>query len=290
MTQAVKRVTVISVGYNSVDVLRRMLASLPENVARVVVDNSPDKSPEMAALAQETGTHLITNAQNNGFGAACNQGAEWAGTEFLFFLNPDASLLPDTVDQLLAAAEKHPGAAAFLPRVESPRGKPDIKRRSNLIARSEYMDRGWPADGTEVRVASGAALFVRRDAFEKIGGFDPDIFLYHEDDDLSLRLIRDCGPIVFVASAGVRHLGGESSARNAAIARLKAWHMGRSQVYTMRKHGRALPFWRALLAAIGHVLLPVNWFSARKRAKRIGMLKGILSTRTDGGAGFKEVQ
>ncbi len=289
MTQA-NRVTVISVAYNSVEVLRPMLASLPDNVARVVVDNSPEKSTELVSLAQETGTQLISNATNNGFGAACNQGAEWAQTEFLFFLNPDASLLPDTVDRLLAAAQKYPQASAFLPRVENASGKPDIKRRSNLVARSEYMDRGWPEDGTEVRVASGAALFVRRSAFEKIGGFDPDIFLYHEDDDLTLRLIRDCGPIVFVTAAGVQHLGGESSARNAAIARLKAWHMGRSQVYTMAKHGRPLPFVRALVAAIGHVLLPVNWFSARKRAKRIGMLKGILSTRADGGAGFKEVQ
>lgn len=290
MTQKAKQVTVISVAYNSVAVLRQMLASLPDDVARVVVDNSPQKSPDMVALTQETGTHLISNAANNGFGSACNQGAAWAETEFLFFLNPDASLLPDTVDHLLAAAAKYPRASAFLPRVENAGGKPDIKRRSNLIARSEYMDRGWPADGAEVRVASGAALFVRRSAFEKINGFDPDIFLYHEDDDLTLRLIRDCGPIVFVASAGVRHLCGESSARNPAIARLKAWHMGRSQVYTMAKHGQPMPFFRALLAAIGHILLPVNWFSARKRAKRIGMLKGILSTRTDGGAGFKEVQ
>ena len=289
-TNAAKRVTVISVGYNSVDVLQPMLASLPQGVASVVVDNSPQKDTALGALADQTGTRLISNARNNGFGAACNQGAVVASTEFLFFLNPDAALEPGAIEQLVLAADRRPQASAFLPRVAGSSGRPDIKRRSNLVPRSNWMARGWPDDGTEVSIASGAALFVRRSAFEAVGGFDPQIFLYHEDDDLTLRLIRECGPIVFVAGAPVRHIGGGSSVRSPLIARLKAWHMGRSHVYAARKHGQRFVFGRALFQAVLQLISPLTWFSARKRAKQIGLLKGVLSARLDGGAGFKEVQ
>jgi len=93
-----------------------------------------------------------------------------------------------------------------------------------------------------------------------------------------------------VAGAPVRHIGGGSSVRSPLIARLKAWHMGRSHVYAARKHGQRFVFGRALFQAVLQLISPLTWFSARKRAKQIGLLKGVLSARLDGGAGFKEVQ
>lgn len=260
-----------------------MLASLPARVPVVVVDNASDDPAPLEALCDRYCAPLIRNSVNLGFGAACNQGAAIATTEFLFFLNPDASLYPDTLSHLVAAARRYPTASAMNPRIAKADGSASFQHRSRLMPRSERMPRGWPAEDREVTVLSGAALFVRRSDFEAVGGFDPKIFLYHEDDDLSRRLLRHRGPIMYIRDAFVRHLGGRSSERSPAIAALKSWHLARSRIYAKRKHGRPMPFVTGLLSAIPALFAPDMLVSPRRRAKNWAFLRGVLSTLRDGG-------
>lgn len=278
------RVTIVTVSYNSLAVLPAMLASVPQGAAVVVVDNASTDQAELRALCDRHGARLVCNPRNLGFGYACNLGAAGAKTEFLLFLNPDATLMPDTLDQLVSAAARHPHASALNPRIAEPDGSPAFHRSTPLLPRGQWMARGWPAADTEVAVLTGAAMFVRRAAFEAVDGFDPNIFLYHEDDDLSLRLRASAGPLVFVRDAMVRHAGGGSSPRSPASAAFKAWHNARSRVYACRKHGRPLPFATTLLRAIAGLLAPDMIFSARRRAKNWAYLKGTLSAISDGGA------
>lgn len=269
-------VTIISVSYASAKIIGDMLLSVPAGVRVIVVDNaSPDDS---VAVARAGGAEVVALQHNIGFGPACNAGAALATTPFLLFLNPDARLTPECVGQLVAAAAQHPTATAFNPRVTDGAGKPHFKRRSVLLPRAERMPRGWPAGDREVMVLSGAALFCRRDAFNAVGGFDPAIFLYHEDDDLALRL-KALGPLRFVHAALVMHLEGRSSPRTPTMASLKAFHMARSRVYAMRKHGRPLPFLRSLFLACSAWLLPTTYFSARRRAKSAAFISGVWSMR-----------
>lgn len=267
-------------------VLPDMLASLPDGVPVVLVDNTGSDAEDggLSKLAAEQGVTLISNSENKGFGAACNQGAAALDTEFLLFLNPDATLAEGALDALISAATRHPKASAFNPRIASPTGTPLFKRHTHLLPKSQRMPRGWPEEDKEINVLSGAAFFVRRTAFEAVGGFDEKIFLYHEDDDLALRLRQACGPLMFVRSALVMHLGGRSTARSRKTAALKAWHMGRSRVYATRKHGRPLAFARALLSACRQLLSVSVLLSKRKRAKQAAYLKGVWSALKDGGA------
>lgn len=291
MRTVTNRVGVVAVCYNSMPVLPDMLASVPEDVPVVLVDNSGhgDRN-SLAALAAQYEAELISNDKNAGFGAACNQGAVTLATEFLLFLNPDAKLLPDTLERLLAAADTYTEAVAFNPRISSTQGRPLFKRKSHLLPQSERMPRGWPDCDREVTVLSGAAFFVRRAAFDAVGGFDPRIFLYHEDDDLSLRLRNKVGKLMFIRAAQVIHLEGRSSPRSAEIAALKAWHMGRSRVYATRKHGRPAPFVIALGSAIRQLASPLVLLSQRKRAKQLAYLRGVLSTYRNDGLAREDVR
>ncbi|MGL4311954.1 MAG: glycosyltransferase family 2 protein [Paracoccaceae bacterium] len=272
-------VTIIAVCYNSMAVLPAMLASVSEGVAVVLVDNASTDAEALRDVAERYGARLIRNDENRGFGVACNQGAAVATTEFLLFLNPDAELGDGALEALVAAARHYPAASAFNPRIAEADGSPYFKRKSHMMPRREWMRRGWPEADSEVTVLSGAALFVRRKDFEAVGGFDPQIFLYHEDDDLSLRLRHQRGPIMFVRDALVRHVGGGSSVRSPEVAALKAWHMGQSRVYACRKHGMPYAFGRAFLGAVVQLISPLALISARKRAKQIAFLKGVLSAR-----------
>lgn len=272
----------VSVSYNSAAVLGDMLASLPSGAARIVVDNGG--SDDTAGIAAAHGARLVRLDRNQGFGRGCNAGAALAGSEFLFFVNPDAALDEGCIERLVAAADTRPDASAFNPRIANPSGRVEFKRRSILLPRAEWLPQGVPGAVTEVPALAGGALFVRRACFEAVGGFDPAIFLYHEDDDLSIRLRGSCGPLLFVPEAGVRHRAGHSSGRSAAVARFKGFHMARSRIHALAKHGRPLPWLRTFAGALGNLVLPHNLLSARRRAKHWGQVQGALSALGDGGA------
>jgi len=278
------RIGIVTVCFHSNAILPQMLASIPDGTPVVLVDNAGDGlEKDLAALASTHGATLITNSENAGFGVACNQGAAALQTEFVLFLNPDSVLSEGALDHLIEAADAYPAASAFNPRIALPCGRPQFKHRSHLIDPADKMPRGWPDGDREVPVLSGAALLVRRTAFETVGGFDPAIFLYHEDDDLTVRLCKACGPLMFIYAAMVTHLSGESSDRSAKIAALKAWHMARSRAYATAKHGRPFARVRVLFAAFGQLLSPVVLLSKRKRAKQVAFLRGAISALSDGG-------
>ncbi len=269
-------IQIVTVAYNSASVIGDMLASVPDSVQVVIVDNASTDADVLHTLADSHGAQVITNESNRGFGAACNAGAAVGDSVYLFFLNPDAQMQPGTLDTLLAAARSHPHACAFSPRVLDRRGKPAFRHRSRLLAKSAHWTGPVPKADAEVPLLNGAAIFVARDKFTTVGGFDERIFLYHEDDDLSLRLKAQFGPIRHVQDAVVTHAEGHSTARTPATAAFKARHMAQSAIYAMRKHDRPFARTRIVVRALTQMLSPLNLFSARKRAKNMGFLRGAF--------------
>ncbi len=270
-------ITVISVAYNSMAVLPGMVDSLPAGTPLVIVDNGPDDG--LRDWARARGIDCRVPGDNLGFGRGCNLGAAGAVTPFLLFLNPDARLQPDTLDALIAAAGRHPEAAAFGTALQDGAGHVGYKHRTRLAPQDRFAPKAVPAEDTAVPALSGAALMVRRAAFEAVGGFDPAIFLYYEDDDLSLRLRAACGPLIFVPSAIATHYAGKSSAPSAALSRFKGYHWARSRIYTARKHGQARPWLAGLRNALWQVVGPKAWGSAERRAEGRGRLAGVWSMR-----------
>ncbi|WP_037296289.1 glycosyltransferase family 2 protein [Roseobacter sp. AzwK-3b] len=272
---APERVTVVTVAHNSLAVLPKMLASVPLGSTAIVVDNASRDAAALADLAQAHGAQLIRNEDNRGFGPACNIGAAEAQSEFVLFLNPDARLGDGAIEALVTAADAHPMAVAFNPAITDGKGRPYFKRGSVLLPASARLPAGWPDADREVPVLTGAAFFVRRAAFEAVGGFDPAIFLYHEDDDLALRL-KTVGSLMFVHGARVTHDAGNSTVRSPASAAFKAFHMGRSRVYAARKHQLPGAGRKALVSALMQLISPLTLLSARKRAKQMAFLRGVL--------------
>lgn len=276
------RTTIVTVSFNSAAVLPTMLASVPAGTPVIVVDNA--SSDTSADIATARGATLVRMERNEGFGRACNAGARLAETDFLLFLNPDAALETGALSALEDAADAHPKASAFNPKILTRAGASDFKRRSVLLPRSSWLPRGVPDQLIETPVLSGAAFFCRRACFEQVGGFDPAIFLYHEDDDLSIRMAKACGPLLFVPEAVVRHMAGHGSARSAETARFKGFHMARSRYYAQARHGLARPWLFGFLGSAAAMLAPHILFSRRRRAKQLGQIAGMWSARGDGGA------
>lgn len=281
--------TVITVGYNSAAVIGRLLDSLPSGTPTIVVDNASTDETLDVIMNRSFGQELqiLRMPQNEGFGRACNAGAmrarenKFVHTEFLFFVNPDAWLTPGTITALEDSARSLPDFVAGNPMLLDRNGHAHIKTSSPL--RLPRLPAAKLNQSSELAVLSGAALFVRADAFHAVGGFDPAIFLYHEDDDLALRLTRAGGRLWHVPQAVVTHEAGTGSARTVSTAAFKGYHMARSRYYTLSKETPKRAFWRTLGPALFGLILPFNLASPRRRAKYLGQIKGAWSTRTDKG-------
>jgi len=270
-------VTIITVSYNSTDVIEDMLSSVPSDVSVLVVDNASTDLSILKKICSKSNVKLLENDTNIGFGAACSIGAECATTDYLFVVNPDCVLEENCIDELVATALRNPRAVAFNPRIMQRDGKPTFNYKSTLLPRSQWMARGWPEEDQAIKILSGCALFVRQFDFNAVGGFDSNIFLYHGDDDLSLRL-SDRGTLMFLYNSIASHTIASSSGHSEQISAFKACHLGYSRIYTMNKHSMLLSIFIVFLLALSKALLPDIIFSNYKRQKRWAFLAGISSS------------
>ena len=265
----------VTVAFNSEHVLPVMMGSLPAGLELVIADNGRMPEAQIDELRAIHAFRYVACERNIGFGSACNEGVRNSSREFLLFLNPDASLGEGCLDALLRAMDAHPQASAANPRIQSSRGRVEFKYRSVLLPRGEWRDRSPPNTVCEMPALTGGALLVRREAFENVGGFDEAIFLYHEDDDLSIRLRQQAGPLLYVPEALVNHQAGHSSGRSASVAFHKAYYKGQSRVYAMKKHGVPATKLKCLMSAIQELLNPLNLLSRRKRMQAMGFFMGV---------------
>ncbi len=270
-----ENISFVVVCYKSSIALKSLLLSIPKENEVILVDNSRDeKTVEIANLYDCV---LIQTKENIGYGSACNLGAGKASGSHLFFINPDAMLKPETLDALTKAVNDYPNAGGFNPKIVNRSGEQNFKRRSVLLPKSKWMSKKFPTFDKEVSILSGAAIFIKKENFLKINGFDEKIFLYHEDDDISIRLKREIGPLMYIHNAIIMHAGGSSSSRDGSIAKIKGYHMGRSRVYAQRKHNVNAVKIRNIILSVMQILSPEMLFSKRKRAKYISFLKGVFA-------------
>jgi N-acetylglucosaminyl-diphospho-decaprenol L-rhamnosyltransferase len=225
------RIDVVIVNWNTGDCLRSCLASVARSKgvdvrSVVVIDNA---SVDGSALGLSgVNLHVVHNARNRGFAAACNQGAALGSSPLLLFLNPDTVLEPGTLDRA--------GQALLAPRPpgDPPRGicggnlmttdgVPGISASrfptfGNVVAslvpgasrlpgvRGRHLSPDELLTSRLVDQVIGAFFLIRRDLFESLGGFDERFFVYYEEVDLSRRA-RDLGWATFFAhDARLQHV------------------------------------------------------------------------------------
>jgi GT2 family glycosyltransferase len=197
----------------------------------VVVDcASSDRSVAMVREGYPT-VRVLELERNVGYGAGNNEGAALAGGEYLLLLNPDAWPVGDAIARLATFLDSHPRAALVGPRLLSPDGilQPSVRGFPTLWRlATEYFFLRWFAPRTrllnafyaanfdhrshrEAEFVSGAAVLIRRPAFNEAGGFDPAFFMFNEEVDLCRRL-RDIGwTVEFMPEAEFIHVGGAST-------------------------------------------------------------------------------
>ena len=204
----------VIVAFGDVPLLDACLDSLVRSddveVDVVVVDNGASAAV-MATAARRDRVVVVDAGGNLGFGGGCNLGATRATAEVIAFVNPDTVAAPGALAALSeVAARDDVGIASASVRLKD---RPELLNSGGGAI--HFVGLGWadrfehPATSIvaqrEIAAASGAAMAMRRRVFEDIGGFAEELFLYHEDAELSLHAWLLGYRVVYVPDAVVFH-------------------------------------------------------------------------------------
>lgn len=297
---------VVVVNYNGAADTALCLASLQASqspVQVVVVDTTPHDASLAQVLAQYPQAQLIQAGENLGFGRGNNVGIRWAlrhtACEYLFLLNNDASVFPDSIAQLEAYLESHAGVSILTPRIayrDDPGklwyGGGDVDwRRVSAFTPAFNQSVSSPSAMVErdVTFASGCALFMRRSAMELVRGFDSRFFMYEEDVEWCLRAQAKGLAIRYVPSVLILHRaqGGSKSeqeadrtdfwsVRNPSLP-FYAFHVIRNRLFNLALHARGTDRLKALLFFPAFIARRAGPFLLGRRPDAVlAMFKGAL--------------
>ncbi len=216
--------------WNSRGMLKDLLDSLVEGAAGteheiIVVDN--DSSDGAAEMVEKEYPHvkLVRNAENRGVAPARNQIGELARGRYVVFLDVDTLVKPGAMKTLMEEMDRHPEVAIGGPRLEYRDGSLQLSCRPfpgimNIVVEGTFLRDYFPNsrlvtdytmekwDHAEIREVDwmyGACFIVRKEAWDRLKGFDEGFFYLYEDVDLCLRAKREGMKVLYIPTATVTH-------------------------------------------------------------------------------------
>ena len=223
-------ISVLIVTYNSavyiVNCLKSLVSSKKINFEVILIDNN--STDNTLTLIKNYPVKIIKNNKNIGFGPANNLAARHAKGEYFFFLNPDCILTDQNLLYKLyikMVKNKHLGVVSPNSFMDINNNKvhyslPYVNRFGVIyhnIKFEDYKGRGITAyskingrsDPELLYTDSvrGAHLFVKKELFDKLGGFDESFFLYGEETDLCLRTWKAGYSVGIYLNCSIYHKG-----------------------------------------------------------------------------------
>ncbi len=233
-------ISIITVNYNVKEFVLNLVISLKKALVDfsyeiIVVDNASQDGSVEFLREKFSDINIIANNKNLGFGKANNIGLSLAKGKYICLINPDAIVKEDTFKVMIDFFENTPNAGLAGCKVLNPNGTLQLACRrgfpgpwtsftkvsglSTLFPKSKlfakynltYLDENKTY---EVDAISGSFMMFRREVYEKVGGFDPDFFMYGEDLDLCYRVQKAGYKVYYVHKTEVIHYKGESTKRS----------------------------------------------------------------------------
>ena len=197
--------------------LRSLVAEIDFDETEVIIVNNASRDETAALLARFADfVHVVNNEENRGFVDACNQGAAEARGKYLVFLNNDTVVHAGWLDALVETAKRDARVGAVGSLFLYPSGM--IQEAGAIVWRDGAAHHyGWGGStndrrytfAREVDYCSAASLLIRREIFERLGGFDRRFSpAYYEDVDLCFGVRASGYRVVYQPASRVTHFEG----------------------------------------------------------------------------------
>lgn len=257
-------IAVILINYNSAKYTINCIKSILEktsshlNFEIIVVDNNSEVDDiklvdTFVKQENKNNLKLIKSNINTGFGGGNMIGAQAANSKYLAFVNNDSIFMNDCLSLLLNAMETNQNYGVCGPKAYKEDGSilPTLDHYTSLS--KEFLGRSllekinpekYPnrkknySNHQKGQFVSGSFMMVKSTDFWKVGGFDTNIFLYHEETDLCKRINKLNKHSYLIPEAEFIHYHGASTPKSIAI----KTELKLSQLYVIRKHYGYLKF------------------------------------------------
>lgn len=235
-----KDLSIIIVNYNVKEFILNLVNSIRKAAKNIsseifIVDNASDDGSVELISENFPEVNLIQNKKNVGFGVANNQAMKLATGKYFLIINPDTIVREDTLSKMIRFMDENPQVGISGCKVLNPDGSLQLACRrsfpgpwtsftkvmglSNLFPKSKlfarynltYLDENQTY---EVDAVSGSFMMMRKDVYDKIGGFDPQFFMYGEDLDLCFRTQKAGYKVYYYHETEIIHYKGESTKRS----------------------------------------------------------------------------
>lgn len=217
-------VSIIIVNYNTKELTSSCIESVIEHTKNIsyeiiLVDNKSTDGSE-SFFCKDKRLLFIQSHKNVGFGKANNLGFEYSHGKYIFLLNSDTLLKNNAVEMFYKAMEKADKNVACMGAIlKDEDGNPiksfgyylGLKMLMPLKVTQFFSEDSIGESGIVVPVVLGADMFIRRTAIERCGFFDPNFFMYHEENDLQRRFHNSGLCSVIISGPSIIHLEGQSS-------------------------------------------------------------------------------
>ncbi len=220
------KAAVVILNYNGVHHLEEFLPSVVKhsgNHSIIVVDNGSTDESVAFLNKHYSQVKLIEFKDNHGYCGGYNKAISQIEEEYLILLNSDIEVTGNWIDPVLELMDSNSEIAAAQPRILSYRQKEYFEYAG---AAGGMMDKyGYPfckgrifqhlekdesqyTGSYPIFWATGACLFIKKQAFELVGGFDASYFAHMEEIDLCWRLQHKGFKIFYCGESSIYHLGG----------------------------------------------------------------------------------
>lgn len=251
---------VVIVNFDSGNHLRSCLEHIEAagkglNFDVVVVDNASTDGSADGVEQISTRVSVIRSPVNLGYGAACNRGVGATTAPYVCMLNPDIVPEPGSLTEMVSALAGRDDVGVLGPRLVNPDGSvyPSCRVVPGLrVAMGHALFGIFSEDNPftrayklldldrdleqEVDWVSGAAMFVRREAYLQVDGFDEGFFMYVEDLDLCARMkLRGWKAVFYPGAQMLHHVAGSS--RRAPYRMIRHHHFSLIRYAALRMKG-----------------------------------------------------
>ena len=208
-----KDITIIIVCYKSYNLIKKNLDAL-KIFNTILVDNSNCKKTH-DLVKNLSNIRFIKTDKNLGYGQANNLGISYAKTEFILILNPDVIINESSILALYGKIFEYDNIGILAPSLYSQTNERRTNGSKSFLTKKGFnksnKNNNFAVGDTCYDYVIGCAFFMKRDFFNKLGGFDKDFFMYFEDNEICDRVYKFQKIVVETPSSKMIHIEGGSS-------------------------------------------------------------------------------